>query len=345
MNIEKVPSAKEHGLLFAGFNQDYGCFAVGLETGFRIYNSDPFKERMRKDFDDGGIGSLEMLFRTNYLALVGGGKNPKFPPTKIMIWDEIKQKCIVELEFRSEVKAVKLRRDRIVAVLKNKVFVHSFSANPKKLSTFETVDNEKGICALCPSSTNSLLAFPGRKPGHVQIVDIGEAKKSSSIIQAHETDLRCISMNLEGTKIATASVKGTLVRVFDVQNGQLLNELRRGADTSDILSIAFNYDSTRLCVSSDKGTIHVFNLESRNKTSSFSMFGDVVKYFRSEWSFARYHVAEPYCICAFGTGSDKHSIIVVCADGSHYKLTYDPEKEGECHRESYNKFLKMTDDN
>ena len=112
------------------------------------------------------------------------------------------------------------------------------------------------------------------------------------------------------------------------------------------------------------------------------MLGDMVKYFGSEWSFARYHVSEPNCICAFGTGADKHSIIgmhsslgicsfhsrrkrwfcvalfltffsyfifcfllkVVCADGSYFKVTYDPEKGGECHRESYSKFLKMTDD-
>jgi hypothetical protein len=35
---------------------------------------------------------------------------------------------------------------------------------------------------------------------------------------------------------------------------------------------------------------------------------------------------------------------VVCADGSFYRFMFDPQKGGECVRESYNKFLKENDD-
>ena len=86
---------------------------------------------------------VEMLFRCNILALVGGGRNPRYPVQKVMIWDDHQNRCIGELSFRSEVKAVRLRRDRVVAALSNKVYVYNF-ADLSLLDHVDTTDNPRG---------------------------------------------------------------------------------------------------------------------------------------------------------------------------------------------------------
>jgi WD repeat-containing protein 45 len=69
-----------------------------------------------------------------------------------------------------------------------------------------------------------VLACPGVTKGNVR-VELYDMRKSS-IIPAHESELSQIALNLDGTRLATASDKGTLIRVFDTHTGDILKELR-----------------------------------------------------------------------------------------------------------------------
>ncbi|KAM9895039.1 hypothetical protein OXX79_008325, partial [Metschnikowia pulcherrima] len=71
-------------VLHISFNQDQGCFSIAHEKGFLVYNTNPIDLRVCRNFSPSngagtGLGLVSMLHRTNYLAMVGGGKSPKFP--------------------------------------------------------------------------------------------------------------------------------------------------------------------------------------------------------------------------------------------------------------------------
>ena len=199
-----------------------------------------------------------MLFRCNILAIVGGGRIPRFPNHKVMIWDDHQNRCIGELSFRAEVKAVRLRRDRVVVALERRIYIYNF-ADLTLVDHLETVENTRGLCCISSSSSNNVLACPGIIKGHVR-VELYDTRKTT-LIAAHEANLACMALNNTGTRLATASEKGTLIRIYDTATGDLLQELRRGADKADIHCLAFNQTTTMLACTSDKGTCHIFKLK------------------------------------------------------------------------------------
>lgn len=105
--------------------------------------------------------------------------------------------------------------------------------------------------------------------GDVLIFD-AEKLEAINVIEAHRSPLACITLNSDGTLLATASDKGTIIRVFSVPDGHKLYQFRRGSMPSRIYSMSFNTTSTLLCVSSSTDTIHLFKLSQQGPASDGS---------------------------------------------------------------------------
>ncbi|KAI3448588.1 hypothetical protein Pfo_005253 [Paulownia fortunei] len=348
-------------LLHLSFNQDRGCFAVGTTSGFIIFHTDPFGETFRRDFSNdgggvgGGIGVVQMLYRCNILALVGGGPDPRFSRNKVMIWDDHLSQCIGELSFRSEVKSVRLRRDRIVVVMLQKIYVYNF-ADLKLLHQIETQPNPKGLCEISQSGSMVLVCL-GLQMGQVRVEH--HALKRSKLIPAHDSSVACVALTNDGRLLATASSKGTLVRMFNTLDGLLLQELRRGSERAEIYSLSFSLTAQWLAVSSDKGTVHVFSLKVDSRSlringsqeaepnnlapASISRLsfikGVLPKYFSSEWSVAQFHLQEGLQhIVAFG--HQKNTVAIISIDGRFYRCQFDPVAGGEMTQLECHNFLQ-----
>jgi WD40 repeat protein len=292
-----------------------------------------------------------MYLTTNILALVGGGKNPKFSINKIIIWDDQKKRnnIIGELRFNSPVLNVKMKQDRLIGICQSKIYIFNINTL-ETLDMFDTYDNINGIVGFSPGELICVLAFPYESRGKVRIVNFNSLAQPP-IITAHESKIACLCVNRNGTLLATSSDKGTLVRIFDVKDGKLLIELRRGAKNAEINCIIFDEYNKLVACASGTGTVHIFSIveamknnynenyysdqndgdETKNQKSFLSGFNFLHKlsssYFGSEWSFAKLRLQEHKSIISF---LHNNTICALTSDGKYCLASFDPKKSGDC---------------
>lgn len=290
---------------------------------------------------EGEIAMVIMLYRTNILALVGSDNNMNHKRSKLIIWDDHQKKPLSELKFNQNIMNVKLRKDKIIVVCRDKIYVFNLSTF-KNMDIIETGDNSHGIVAVSYEPEQTLLAYPDKKKGQVRIKNY--EKSTVFCINAHENNIAYIVLSYDGSLLATASEKGTLIRIFNTENGNILKEVRRGKDKADIKYICFEPNYKFIAASSNKGTIHIWSLydlkytkkdneeESNvieNKKSGLKWLPQFLggEFFNSEWSFAQVRISDNRSICCFGPNN---SIIVVSTEGKYYKAQIDMEKGGDC---------------
>eukprot|EP01084_Bolivina_argentea_P108634 194152_1 len=340
MSFLKHLDGKTNSILFIGFNQNQQCFACGTTSGFIIYSTDPFRKLFSRVFN-GGIGFIEMLFRCNILALVGGGDNPQYPPNKVMIWDDHQNRCIGELCFRSDVQAVRLRRDKVVVVLEHKIYVYDFS-HLKLVDHIETMSNLKGLCVISPDPQNTILICPGLQKGYLrnELYDI----KRMNVIQAHAKTVECIALTFNGKYLATTSESSTLVRIWDTATGAQHQEVRISTYCEKITSLQFSPQTSKwLACMTDKGTLRIIKvkipeleIKKRNTVhSTLSIFTAVLPRFVSpQWPHAHFRIDDFHeCVpCIVGFGCNDTTVVIVTGKGVVYKVVFDPIKSGDCSR-------------
>lgn len=228
-----------------------------------VFQSATGQLRTTRDFN-AGIGLVRMLGQSNVLALVGGGRQPKFAQNRVVIWDEAKARVALELAVLTTVRGVRLQRSTAVVVLQNSVRLFTLTKPARLVAAYETADNVRGLCAM----SEERLAFPGRTPGHVQLVET--ATHNVSIIPAHASPLRAIELSRDGEVLATAGETGTLIRLWATSSCARIAELRRGIDPAAIYCLAFSPSGNMVACTSDKATLHIFDVPRHNSASAAS---------------------------------------------------------------------------
>lgn len=229
-------------------------------------------------------------------------------------------------------------------VTESKIYIFNFITFDN-IDTIETTKNQNGLVGISTNPDHNVIAFPGDEKGEVKVKIYHEDDQEPEIksFAAHESQIVCISLNNMGNLLATASDKGTLIRIFNVIDGTKMKELRRGSENAMIYSISFDNNSKYVCCTSDRSTIHIFSLgntqeennESGEVKNQVSFLSKITKlfnknsqtYFDSEWSFAKFRIKETKCISSFGKDNN---LIIITANGKYYQAQFDTKNGGDC---------------
>lgn len=157
------------------------------------------------------------------------------------------------------------------------------------------------------ASQGEMFIYASPQRGHIGLIrfsaDASTAALSGRIYSAHNGAIAALALSPNGRFYATASDKGTLIRIFDVHTGRLLHELRRGTERTVIWSIVFSPDSSKVAVTSDKGTLHIFQLAPeggpKGSLPTSAPISTINEYLNSIRSFAQYPVGEAKSIATF----------------------------------------------
>ncbi|EGV60298.1 hypothetical protein CANTEDRAFT_132107 [Yamadazyma tenuis ATCC 10573] len=273
------------------FNQDNSCMAVASDTESRIFNSEPFGEIYT---NDSPVFLLKVLFSTSLTIIV-----PKEKDNRLLKIFNLKQNLkICELIFPSSIVEIKINKKRLIVVLKiGQIYIYDLSyVKLIKIIEIEPLGSQPFVGDLS-NDDHSLLVIPLK---YVSTVMAGKSKnngiftdpeplvkfnnfaeykdpkgwvlvydtinlKSVLIMKCHSSSIRKIVIS--DMIIATASSKGTIIRLFqlnfkqseDIKLTRILN-LRRGHNSAHIHCLKFNTDCTILACGSEN-TIHFFSLK------------------------------------------------------------------------------------
>ncbi|XP_059413170.1 WD repeat domain phosphoinositide-interacting protein 1 isoform X2 [Carassius carassius] len=343
------------GLCCASFNQDSTSLAVGTKTGYRLFSVtsvdklDCIHESKTPD-----VYIVERLFSSSLVVVVS-----QSVPRRMNVYHFKKGTEICNYSYSNNILAVRLNRQRLVVCLEESIYIHNIKDMKLLKTLLNTPSNPSGLCALSINHSNSFLAYPGSDTiGEIIVYDANNLS-TVTMIPAHDSPLAAVTFSASGTKLASASERGTVIRVFSIPEGLRLFEFRRGMKRYvNISSLSFSPDAQFLCASSNTETVHIFKLEQHSpsvcvclsrsgeeEAPSWSayvgkMFTAASSYLPAQVSgmmsqdraFAtvRLQMAGQKNACALAIIQKLPRLLVASSDGQLFIYNIDPQDGGEC---------------
>ena len=135
-----------------------------------------------------------------------------------------------------------------------KIYVYNF-ADLTLMECLDTCNNPNGLCSINCDETNNtpaVLTIPHTDKGNVKVRGFSD-QKMEYVITCHQGSIAAMALNRVGDILATASERGTIIRLWKLSQEKAFNIslLRRGTDKAELNDLQFSKNSNYLAAASD----------------------------------------------------------------------------------------------
>uniref|UniRef100_A0A1I7YUE5 WD_REPEATS_REGION domain-containing protein n=1 Tax=Steinernema glaseri TaxID=37863 RepID=A0A1I7YUE5_9BILA len=264
LGFETMPRVEEkhETATFVSFNADASSIVLSRAERIAIYGIEQFNVRLAWSVRNALFRDLllaEQVLNSDRVIVVSR-QNPR----KLDLFSLKKESVERTIFFDSPITAVK--HNRMHLVIATEAFISVYTLNTFKLLT--KLELTGSPCFDLSHTERSLIAYPSSVEGEVNIFDVNQMKRLKSL-KLHETSVVKLAFNSNGSLLVSASKKGTVFRVTDVDSATLLYDFQRSFMKEALVhTLTFSPDSAFLCSSSETGTVHLFKLTNEKSVIS-----------------------------------------------------------------------------
>uniref|UniRef100_A0A674GJ41 WD repeat domain, phosphoinositide interacting 1 n=1 Tax=Taeniopygia guttata TaxID=59729 RepID=A0A674GJ41_TAEGU len=294
------------------YNQDCTSLAIGTTTGYRLFSLSSVEQldQVHESNEIPDVYIVERLFSSSLVVVVSHAK-----PQQMNVYHFKKGTEICNYSYSSKILSIRLNRQRLVVCLEESIYIHNIKDMKLLKTIMDTPPNTTGLCALSINHANSYLAYPGSATsGEIALYD-GNTLKTACAIPAHDGPLAALAFNSTGSKLASASEKGTVIRVFSIPGGQKLYEFRRGMKSRPEEPPTWSgYMGKMFQAATNYLPAQVSGMMSQDRA----------------FATVRLNISGQRNICALSTIQKLPRLLVTTSDGHLYIYNLDPQDGGEC---------------
>lgn len=252
--IVTIVKMERLGILYISLDIHSEYVSIGTKAGFRIFHLWPLRILHREDIVTFRI--VEAFPIHPLVGLVAPAESAPYSPRTLIIWSLPNRRVFQELRFEVDISSVSVNNSHLAISTIQKVFVYSADT----FKCIGVIEHEISVNKhiLSPEPLSKFIL--STEVGNVTVWEYGTALSLVTKFSAHRTAIAQIAFSYQGTRCATASLKGTVIRIFHIPTGDKIITFKRGLSSVVTYHLRFSQEGEFLVSSSNTGTVHIYSL-------------------------------------------------------------------------------------